>query len=108
LATAGEPDRDVAAQQKGEAAKHGLLAHVSLAGELLADPVGEIFVIGHRSDDTVAAPCTRRAQWARHHEPHDALSRRACRVSSQKADTRVGLFVQRPRARVNSSAPAAE
>ena len=48
-ALAARGDRHVAADQEGEAAEHLLLREALLAGHQLADPVGEVFVVGHRS-----------------------------------------------------------
>jgi hypothetical protein len=46
--TAGR-DRHVAADEEGQASEHPLLGDVGFAGDQLADPVGEIFVVRHRA-----------------------------------------------------------
>jgi len=40
-------DGHVSPDQKGQATEHPLLGHVGLAGDQLADAIGEVFVVGH-------------------------------------------------------------
>jgi hypothetical protein len=54
LAAAGDTDCHVAAQQEREASEHRLLGHSVLVGELLADSVREILVIGHTDTEGIA------------------------------------------------------
>jgi len=49
LATAGDPDRHVAVQQEREPAEHRFLGDRVLVGELVADAVREVLVVGHPS-----------------------------------------------------------
>jgi hypothetical protein len=46
-ALTADRDRHLAADDEHEASEHPLLAHIGLAGEQLANPIGEILVVWH-------------------------------------------------------------
>ena len=54
-ALAARGDRHVAADQEGEPAEHLLLGQAGLVADQVADPIGELLVVGHRSDRIPAA-----------------------------------------------------
>jgi hypothetical protein len=50
--------------QERKPAEHGLLSHATLLGELFADAMGEVVVVGHLSDSpSVLAPYRSSAAW---------------------------------------------